>query len=171
MKRTFCHVCGGQLKEEDKWVWFCVTCDQNYYANPKPCVEIAIFNKKGEVLLAERAHEPWKGKYDMPGGFIDIGERAEQAVLRELKEELDLDESSLTTPRFLRTYLGDYEWGKETYKNIVLLFVAELKTEQPIEAQDDVASVRWADPETIDRADLSLTELYDYIQEAKKSRT
>lgn len=167
MERTYCHNCGSKLDKQEDNIWRCDSCDQTYYANPKPCVELAIFNDKGEVLLAERAHEPWKGKYDMPGGFIDIGERAEVAVLRELKEELDLDADAVTKPKFLRTYLGDYVWGKETYKNIILLFVSRLKSDQEILAQDDVASTKWISPDDINREDLSLQELYDYIQEAR----
>ena len=44
----------------------------------------------GEVLFARRAVEPCKGEWSLPGGFIELGESAEEAVLRELREETNL---------------------------------------------------------------------------------
>lgn len=167
MERTYCYFCGNKLHKKEPYIWYCGSCDQTFYANPKPCVELAIFNKKGEVLLAERAFDPWKGKYDMPGGFIDIDERAEDALLRELKEEIDLDPEDIESPKFVRTYLSDYPWGRENYKNIVLLFTTKLVNHKDIDSKDDVASVRWVKPKDVQQSELSIAKLYDYIQEAK----
>jgi 8-oxo-dGTP diphosphatase len=62
------------------------------YSYPHPAVttDIVIFTLEDDslkVLLIERGHEPFKGSWALPGGFIDIGEDLEQAALRELKEE------------------------------------------------------------------------------------
>lgn len=149
--------------------WYCPSCEQDYYNNPKPCVELAIFNHKGEVLLSERAHEPHKGKYDMPGGFIDMGETAEEAVLREVDEELELKPGEITQPRFVRTYIAPYPWGRETYQNIILLFAATLKTNRKIIPRDDVASVKWVTPNDVRVDELSISRLFNYIQEAKQT--
>lgn len=48
-----------------------------------------IFNKEGKVLLV-KSHK-WRDKYVMPGGHIELGEKIEQAVVREVKEETGLD--------------------------------------------------------------------------------
>lgn len=56
--------------------------------NPSPCADL-IIEIDGGIVLIERAHEP-KG-WALPGGFIDYGEQAEDAAVREAKEETGLD--------------------------------------------------------------------------------
>ena len=65
----------------------CADCGLTYYANASASTAAIITNSKGEVLLTTRAFEPAKGKLDLPGGFVDMYETAEEALIRELKEE------------------------------------------------------------------------------------
>ncbi len=54
---------------------------------PLLTVDCVVFDAAGALLLIERGHEPFKGCYALPGGFVDVGETVEEAALRELKEE------------------------------------------------------------------------------------
>ena len=56
---------------------------------PESTCGALIFNDKNEVFLM-RSHK-WKDKYALPGGHIEYGEKAEDAVKREVKEETNLD--------------------------------------------------------------------------------
>ena len=56
---------------------------------PEPTVGAFIFNNKGEILLLQ-SHK-WPGRYVVPGGHVELGERLEEAVEREAKEETGLD--------------------------------------------------------------------------------
>jgi nucleoside triphosphatase len=56
---------------------------------PEPTVGVFIFNPAGELLLL-KSHK-WPGKYVVPGGHVELGERLEQAAVREAKEETGLD--------------------------------------------------------------------------------
>jgi nucleoside triphosphatase len=58
-------------------------------AYPEPTVRILIFNPQGELLLL-RSHK-WPGWHVVPGGHVELGERIEQSVIREAKEETGLD--------------------------------------------------------------------------------
>ena len=59
---------------------------QNY---PEAAVGALIVNEKEEILLV-RSYK-WGTKYTVPGGHIELGERSETAVKREIKEEVGLD--------------------------------------------------------------------------------
>jgi 8-oxo-dGTP diphosphatase len=58
---------------------------------PLLTVDCVVFDRQGRLLLIRRASPPFKGKYALPGGFVDIGETVEQAALRELKEETGIE--------------------------------------------------------------------------------
>jgi nucleoside triphosphatase len=56
---------------------------------PEPTVGVFIFNQADELLLL-KSHK-WPGKYVVPGGHVELGERIEDAAIREAKEETGLD--------------------------------------------------------------------------------
>ena len=143
MVRKYCYLCGATVQPEGEGVWQCAGCGQRFYDNPKPCVEIALFNEAGELLMTKRGRDPNAGKYDMPGGFIDMHETAEAALAREMQEELGLTEDQYTTPQYVCSFAVDYPWGKETYQNIVLEFTAQLLPGCSVHPDDDVEDVQW----------------------------
>ena len=60
----------------------------------KPIIQVvgaAIVNDKGEVLCAQRGYGELIGKWEFPGGKVEKGETDQQALAREIKEELDID--------------------------------------------------------------------------------
>jgi 8-oxo-dGTP diphosphatase len=67
----------------------CVWCGVVHYENPKAAVG-AIVHRNGEILLSERARAPLAGHWDLPGGFLEVGEHPVAAVKRELFEETGL---------------------------------------------------------------------------------
>ena len=89
----FCPKCGGELEEID-WedgltLPQCKECSFRFYQNSKPCVAgIIVDRNEGKILLTKRGIVPFKGYWDIPGGFLRNGEDPETGVLREIKEEL-----------------------------------------------------------------------------------
>lgn len=70
------------------------------YEYPRPavavdCVVFAVFDADLKVLLIRRGEEPFQGSWALPGGFVRMDETAEEAALRELSEETDLNEAYL----------------------------------------------------------------------------
>ena len=72
----------GDTHERD----VCTTCGYIHYVNPK-IVTGSIVRHQGRILLCRRAIEPRVGFWTLPAGFMEVGETAEQAAMREAREE------------------------------------------------------------------------------------
>ena len=89
---NFCSNCGSpdlvlSIPPNDTVVRkICQNCHTIHYENPKIIVA-TIPIKDGKVLLCKRAIEPMKGKWTLPGGYMENGESAEEGAAREMWEE------------------------------------------------------------------------------------
>ncbi|MGZ4167481.1 MAG: NUDIX hydrolase [Solirubrobacteraceae bacterium] len=83
----FCWRCAGALPAVPPTT--CPACGQAHYLNPAPCGE-AVVVRDGKVLLLRRANDPYRGSWDVPGGFCEGDEHPMRAAERELAEELGL---------------------------------------------------------------------------------
>jgi ADP-ribose pyrophosphatase YjhB (NUDIX family) len=101
----FCPVCGGRLEErllkhgEPKRL-VCTECDFVFYIDPKVAV-IAVVPLEGGLVLVRRSINPGYGLWVAPGGFVDMGEPVEEAVVRETLEETRL---SVEVSRLINIY-------------------------------------------------------------------
>lgn len=86
-----CPRCGTALSLIQNTDGQALCCQQDnftFFQNPHSAVAAIIRNPKGQILLIQRAQEPQKGMWDLPGGFVTWGEDPEIAVVREVQEEL-----------------------------------------------------------------------------------
>lgn len=89
---NYCPKCGsGEFAENNEKSKRCHSCGFVYYFNPSAAVACFIRNADGKLLVVRRAKEPAFGTLDLPGGFVDLHESAEEAARREVKEETGLD--------------------------------------------------------------------------------
>ncbi|MFN8412910.1 MAG: NUDIX domain-containing protein [Anaerolineales bacterium] len=80
---------------------------------PEPTVGVFIFNKAGEMLLL-KSHK-WPEKYVVPGGHVELGERLEEAAVREAKEETGLDIYDLQFINFQQFIYDPAFWKKRHF--------------------------------------------------------
>ncbi len=90
----FCPVCGGVLarrllKAGEPQRLVCTQCGFIFYIDPKLAV-LALVPYQGGLVMVRRAIEPGFGRWVLPGGFVDLGETVEEAVVRETREEAGL---------------------------------------------------------------------------------
>lgn len=134
----YCPKCKAELGLKSDFA-SCTQCDFTFYSNPAPATSVLFYNDN-KVLLAKRALDPMKGYWDIPGGFIDIGETAEESALREAKEETNLDTKIIK-------YLGSYPdvYGDTLLPTINFIFHLEAldNNYSKMKAQDDVAELKW----------------------------
>jgi ADP-ribose pyrophosphatase YjhB (NUDIX family) len=82
---------GGGVVGDDRPRLHCPACGLVIYDNPAPTASVLVFRPDGAVLLAKRAIDPERGRWDVPGGFVERDEHPEDAARRELREETGLD--------------------------------------------------------------------------------
>ncbi len=116
------------------------------YDWPRPMVTVdaAVFTHSGDktrVLLIKRGSEPFKGKWAVPGGFVNMDEELEDAVVRELAEETGLTGVHLEQMRTFGT-VGRDPRGRQ----ITIVFMGIATEDQTkLKAGDDAAQAKWFD--------------------------
>ena len=86
---NFCPRCGAPIERTSEPA-HCDNCNSTYYHNAKPGASVLPV-KDGKVLLGIRKNDPYKGSFDIIGGFVEAHEHPEDAAIREAKEETGLD--------------------------------------------------------------------------------
>jgi ADP-ribose pyrophosphatase YjhB (NUDIX family) len=147
----YCLKCGAAaLRFIGPKLVHCEVCGFDLYLNTAAAVAALITDDQGRLLIVVRAEEPKKGTWDLPGGFADPGESAEEAVRREVKEELDLE---VTATRYLCSYPNTYEYGGMRYATVDLGFVCDVKDPAAARiSKDEVTQLLFVRPEEIDTA-------------------
>ena len=159
---TYCPACGTQGLEHIKKQCHCPACHLELFFNPGTAVCAIIVNAQGHLLVTIRAHEPEPGAWDLPGGFVDPGETAEDAIRREVQEELNVALQDIT-------YLcsapnNHYVYRGITYQTTDLAFAGTVKYPNRIEARDDVQDYKWVALEDIDLAKFGFDSIRQIVK-------
>jgi 8-oxo-dGTP diphosphatase len=140
---TFCPRCRSELAG-DRARLTCRVCGFVVYASSKPTAG-ALCVENGRVLLARRAAEPFEGRWDIPGGFLEEGEDPAAGLRRELKEETGLD---VEPERFLGVWMDRYGGDSTAEATLNLYWTARIVAGDP-EPADDVSELRWFDRDAL----------------------
>ena len=106
--------------------------------------------RDGKALVTVRAVEPEKGRVDVPGGFVEVGEHPVRGIEREVREELGVEVEVEEKPVLLATHT----YGPDGIWVLAISFLARLVGGEPSPA-DDVAEIRWVSAEEIDDIDFA----------------
>lgn len=102
-----------------------------------------------EVLLIERGTEPLKGWWTLPGGMLEVGERLEAAVVREVMEETGLSVKPKAVAAIFERIMPDAE-GRTEYHYVIIDYLCELEG-GTLRAASDVAAAEWVKVDELDR--------------------
>ncbi len=152
-----CPRCGVATAGDGGSVPFrCGSCDFTLFFNPVVGVAGIIRRPDGAILLLRRAKEPAKGKLGVPGGFVDFGETAEDALRREAGEEVGLRLDGL---EYFLSHPNPYTYRGVTYGVLDFYFTARVEATQSAVALDEVESVVWMQPDVIALDELAFPSL------------
>ena len=137
------------------------------YKNPTPTVDVVVWNENS-IILIRRGKDPFKGKWALPGGFVDFGESVEAAALREVKEETGLTIA-------IRAILGVYSAADRDPRTHTMstVFIAESIGGSPI-GGDDAALAKWTSLDDVVLEDLAFDHgliLGDFKRWLKREET
>jgi ADP-ribose pyrophosphatase YjhB (NUDIX family) len=141
MRYLFCPKCGKPLTSrliDQHERLACTRCFFIFYQNSKPCVGALILDR-GKLLLVKRAGEPFKGYWDIPGGFLEAGEHPEAGVLREILEETGLH---IQVGELLGIFMDIYETTGDPTLNI---FYTATVSGGEARAGSDASGLQWFD--------------------------
>lgn len=133
----FCPKCGSnEFTFHEDQSFLCDKCQFHLYINSSAAVAALIINDKDEILLTKRAVNPHKGMLDLPGGFVDIMETAENALIREIKEELNLDIDKFD---YFMSSPNEYIFGGLSVFTLDLAYICTVKNFNNMHAKDDIS--------------------------------
>ena len=122
------------------------------HKNPTPAVDI-IIESDSQILLVKRKNEPFKDHLVLPGGFVNEGEKVENAALREAREETSLEVE-------LIEILGVYSDPRRDPRGHIMstVFIGKISQNRTGEidavAGDDAAEIEWINIEKIGNKNL-----------------
>jgi len=150
----FCPRCGGEyLSIQEQRAIRCGRCGFLFFFNT--CAAAGAFVFHGDrLILCVRARDPAKGKLDLPGGFVEFNETVEDALRREIAEELNIE---TTDYRYLSSAPNDYSYGGVLYKVTDIFFLCDAPRIDTLRAADDVADYRLASPHEIEPEELAFS--------------
>lgn len=139
----YCPKCGAAQTESAGNPFVCAACRQTLYFNSATATA-AIVTDGRRVLFLERGRDPHRGKLGLPGGFVDFGEAAEEALRREIREEVDLEVSEL---HYLTSFANTYDYRGIRYFTTDFFYVCDVRDIGEIRIQaSEIAGYRFVPP-------------------------
>jgi 8-oxo-dGTP diphosphatase len=141
MAFTFCPNCGAQFAPPDADPFApqkCEQCGRMQYHTAAPCAG-ALIVEDSRVLLVELGIEPFKGYWDIPGGFLAADEHPRDGMLREVREETGLE---VRVIRWLGVYVDRYGSGTDAEYTLNHYYIVE-PIGGMLRAADDAVELRW----------------------------
>ena len=161
-KFAYCPICGSKqfvihsFKSKQ-----CQHCGFVYFANPCAATAAFILNGRNELLVVRRAKEPAKGTLDLPGGFVDMYETAEEGMRREIKEETGLEVGEL---QYLFSSPNIYQYSGLGVHTIDMDYLVRVADDVEVRAADDAAECLWIPLNSVLPAEFGLLSIRHAVE-------
>lgn len=153
----YCPQCRGDSLEFDgRNRHQCRFCGFTLYRNVAAAVAV-ILRCQGKLVLTVRGKDPGRGMLGLPGGFIDNNETAEEALRREVREEIGAE---LGPVKYFCNQTNVYDYRGVSYHTLDLYFLADLPEPPAPADRTEIAEVRLIAPEELKLSDLAFTSAW-----------
>ncbi len=157
-----CLKCAGDLEKKSKVCLACTKCGFEFYLNPKVAASAIIENENLEILLVKKAIPPYKGSWDLPGGFVEPGETLEESVRREVKEETGI---KLNGTKPFASFTGKYPHQGITYSILCMVFTAKISGQHKFSSDDEIAEIKFFPLNKIPYENIKFAETISALKE------
>lgn len=140
-------------------------CELCAFNNPKGTAT-AVVLRDNKLLLLKRNTEPFKGMWDLPGGFMNEGETPEKTVKREMKEELGVE----ADVSFIKTVPGKYFWKDKEFPVISSFYFADIG-DQDIKLDKENSALDWVRLSEVKTEDVAFDSNQEFVAWLKKEFT
>ncbi|MBN1505593.1 MAG: NUDIX domain-containing protein [Sedimentisphaerales bacterium] len=140
----------------------CDACGFELYLNAAAAVAGLIADDEGRLLITVRAKNPGKGKWGLPGGFADGGESADEALAREVREEVGLE---VTATRYVGSFPNTYEYMGVRYPTMDMGFACQVRDISRARAREsDIEAILFKHPDQIDPGRFAFRSLAQLVE-------
>lgn len=159
----YCPFCGekGSFKFDGFKKFECEKCKRAYYINAAAACSALITTPEG-ILFIRRKLEPKKDMLDLPGGFIELDETAEEAIARELDEELGFTEGDQL--EIFETSPNDYAFGQMLYMTLDIFFKGHIEDTSGLVASDDALAIEYIKPEDVNLDEIAFESVRTIVE-------
>jgi 8-oxo-dGTP diphosphatase len=126
----------------------------------------AVIISDGKILLEKRKNQPGKGKWSIPGGAVELGEKAEQSVIREVKEETNLTVEKPEHIDVVDNIILDKN-GRVKYHFIMVDYFLKIKS-GTLKAGSDAGELKWVKLSEVENCTLTPTFREFFIRNHEK---
>ncbi len=163
---SYCQVCGSittQVFVDGRVRDVCPSCGTITYVQWKVSAGVRIVNN-GKLLLVKRGHDPYRGTWHMPAGYVEIDETPAQAAEREAREETGL---TVRADRLVDCYLDT----NDPRGNVIILLFDATVLDGKLTPSDETEELGFFTPEEVSGLPLAgmsaEKEISDWLSEIR----
>ena len=159
----YCPKCGSaEFRPSGERSFKCASCGFHFYVNASAAVAALVTDNNRKLMMVTRAVEPHYGKLDLPGGFIDHNESVEDAVKRELYEELGL---MVKTMKYLSSAPNEYVFSGFSVFTIDMAFEVIPESIENLKPMDDILEYRFYDESEFEYDDIPAPSIRKFVED------
>lgn len=144
-RHRFCANCGAPTEPRDAaHERHCPACDAHHFPRTDPVVIVRVTDDRDRLLLGRQGRWP-EGRFSLLAGFVEPGETLEEAVRREVAEESGVELGEVS-------YIASQPWPFPSSLMLGFSALALGGGGEPAPRDDELAEVRWFEPEEVERA-------------------
>ncbi|MDR2693000.1 MAG: NUDIX domain-containing protein [Chitinispirillales bacterium] len=162
----YCPRCSAHAVLADSRKIVCAGCGFQIYLNTAAAVAALLFDGDSRLMAVRRNHEPRSGMLDLPGGFVDFGETAEEALSRELREELGITVCGI---EYYRSIPNKYQYGGVLYHTLDIFLKCRFDdgVDNNIRPNDEISEVVYKRPGDISEDEIAFDSMKKLIKSLK----